>query len=122
MAENECQREMTLDEWCAKLPSFHLVNRQLQELRAALQPSSEGAVAMDVEAWAELHRLRVEFKGPDGFDTWRDAATSERVRRVQAEATITRVRVLAEEWDSHDGLEFFASTASDELRAAIEGS
>lgn len=35
--------------------------------------------------WAEIHRLRHELKGPDNFETWRDAAISERLRRVQAE-------------------------------------
>lgn len=28
------QREMTLEEWCAQLPDFHLVNRQLRELKS----------------------------------------------------------------------------------------
>lgn len=27
-------REMTLDEWCARLPDFHLVNRELRDLKA----------------------------------------------------------------------------------------
>jgi len=29
---NNTQREMTLEEWCSKLPDFHLVNKQLKEL------------------------------------------------------------------------------------------
>lgn len=36
--------------------------------------------------WAEIHRLRAAVQGPDGFDTWQQAATAERVRRVKAEA------------------------------------
>lgn len=29
----ETQREMTLDEWCARLPDSHLVNKQLDQLK-----------------------------------------------------------------------------------------
>jgi len=29
---SETKREMTLEEWCAKLPEHHLVNKQLKEL------------------------------------------------------------------------------------------
>lgn len=37
-----------------------------------------------VALWAEIHRLRAELKGPDGFETWKDAAVSERLARVKA--------------------------------------
>ena len=30
-------RELTLAEWCAKLPSFHLVNEELRELREQVE-------------------------------------------------------------------------------------
>jgi hypothetical protein len=43
---------------------------------------------MDAEAWAELHTLRLAIKGPDGFATWQDAATDERIRRVKAERAL----------------------------------
>lgn len=36
--------------------------------------------------WAEIHRLRVAVQGPDGYATWQDAATAERVRRVRLRA------------------------------------
>lgn len=35
--------------------------------------------------WAEIIRLREALKGPDGYATWQEAATAERVRRVKAE-------------------------------------
>lgn len=35
--------------------------------------------------WAEIHRLRAALQGPDGYATWQEAATAERVRRVKAE-------------------------------------
>lgn len=38
--------------------------------------------------WAEIIRLRAAVQGPDGYATWQDAATAERVRRVNAEARI----------------------------------
>jgi len=34
-------REMTLEEWCNKLPEFHLVNKQLRELKAPLIAQTE---------------------------------------------------------------------------------
>ena len=30
-------RELTLAEWCAKLPSFHIVNEELRELREQVE-------------------------------------------------------------------------------------
>jgi hypothetical protein len=57
-------------------------------LRAMIKPESPPAEPMDAETWAELHRLRHEFKGPDGFATWKDAAIDERVKRVQAECAL----------------------------------
>ena len=38
--------------------------------------------------WAEIHRLRAAVQGPQGYATWQEAATAERVRRVKAEARI----------------------------------
>ena len=34
-------RELTLAEWCAKLPSFHLVNEELRELREQVEKLTE---------------------------------------------------------------------------------
>jgi hypothetical protein len=39
-----------------------------------------------VRLWAEIHKLRAEAKGPDGFETWQDAAIHERLRATKAEA------------------------------------
>jgi hypothetical protein len=47
-----------------------------------LEPNESDAVTL----WAEIHRLRAAVKGPEGYDSWQDAATAERVRRVRAEA------------------------------------
>ncbi|GEM_PF-5536378 len=41
--------------------------------------------------YAELYRLRAELKGPDGFDTWKDAAIAERKNRVELEKQAQRV-------------------------------
>lgn len=45
--------------------------------------------AMDADDWAELHRLRAEAKGPDGYATWKEAALAERNRRVEAERQLS---------------------------------
>jgi hypothetical protein len=59
-------------------------------LAAAPAPVAQGDEAKWTKAdlWAEIHRLRSEAAGPDGFATWKDAAVAERVRRVRAEAIV----------------------------------
>lgn len=42
--------------------------------------------------WAEIHRLRAAVQGPDGFKTWQEAATAERVRRVAVEKQLKELR------------------------------
>jgi hypothetical protein len=49
-----------------------------------LDPNEEDAGVL----WAEIHRLRAAVQGPEGYDSWQDAATAERVRRVRAEAAL----------------------------------
>lgn len=56
-----------------------------------LHPDETDAVAL----WAEIIRLRAAVKGPDGFATWQDAATSERVRRVKAEQALAAEKEAA---------------------------
>lgn len=58
----------------------------------SLHPDEQDAVTL----WAEIHRLRCAAQGPDGFATWQDAATSERIRRVQADAELARLRAECE--------------------------
>ena len=40
--------------------------------------------------WAEIWRLRAAVQGPAGYATWQDAATAERVRRVEAQVKAER--------------------------------
>lgn len=35
--------------------------------------------------WAEIHRLRADAQGPQGYRTWKEAATVERALRIKAE-------------------------------------
>ena len=35
--------------------------------------------------WAEIHTLRAAVAGPQGYASWQDAATDERLRRMDAE-------------------------------------
>lgn len=49
-----------------------------------LHPDEDNAVTL----WAEIHRLRAALKGPDGYETWQEAATAERIRRVKAEKAL----------------------------------
>ena len=45
-----------------------------------------------VRLWAEIHRLRADLQGPDGYATWKEAATAERVRRVRAENAVSSLQ------------------------------
>lgn len=55
-----------------------------------LDPNEQDAVTL----WAEIWRLRTALQGPDGYATWQDAATAERVRRVKAEAAVAEVNAF----------------------------
>lgn len=64
-----------------------------------------------VTLWAEIHRLRAAVQGPDGFETWQEAATAERVRRVAAEKELSEFKAKFDnaekagriEWEYRDG-------------------
>ncbi len=43
------------------------------------------------ELWAECYTLRCEIKGPDGFETWKDAAVHERREMVKVKAEAKRL-------------------------------
>lgn len=45
--------------------------------------------------WAEIWRLRSMIKGPEGFETWRDAAMDEKIKRAQAETDLAKARETA---------------------------
>lgn len=51
----------------------------------------------EVDMWAEIYRLRAAVKGPEGYDSWQDAATAERIRRVKAEAAQPKREPLTDE-------------------------
>lgn len=51
-------------------------------------------VSVPDEIYAELYQLREEVKGPDGFNTWRDAATAEKVLCLSIERDALRYRFL----------------------------
>jgi hypothetical protein len=42
--------------------------------------------------WAEIWKLRNEAQGPSGFETWRDAAIEEKIRRVAAEHELNELK------------------------------
>ncbi|EHT1484502.1 hypothetical protein KXE51_003482 [Salmonella enterica] len=59
------------------------------------------------EMYAELHRLREEIKGPDGFATWKDAAVEEKKKRIELQ------RVISQFGDDIDYLTAMAAFHSD---------
>jgi hypothetical protein len=59
----------------------------------AAQPAAQEPITVNdestvVDLWAEIWRLREAVKGPQGYATWQDAATDERIRRVKAERAL----------------------------------
>lgn len=61
----------------------------MMALRAELTAERERADRVEadaIEAWRQVHSLKAETSGPDGFATWKDAATNERLNRVNADA------------------------------------
>lgn len=72
-------------------------------------------VTADVEIYAELYRLRAEIKGPDGFDTWKDAAISEKKARIAFEKRIPEIDYLtamgayhSDDWHKMDPITGYA--------------
>lgn len=61
--------------------------------------------------WAHIYHLEMCLKGPDGFESWQDAAVHERVRRVAAEA---RIKVLEGEVERYrQGMANWKATAEE---------
>lgn len=61
----------------------YLENRIAMDCHAQQEP--------DVGVYTELYQLREDIKGPDGFDTWKDAAIAERKARIELEKEFQRV-------------------------------
>jgi hypothetical protein len=76
------------------------------------------ACDLGADEWRELFRLREAVKGPDGYATWQQAATSERVRRVKAERELAahRTEQPNEDTAALDWLEKMAVTVRIPLR------
>lgn len=69
-----------------------------EQVEAVLGPIVDqlrGVDAMDATHWAELHRLREEVKGPDGFATWKDAAVAERLERIRYQRELALITETA---------------------------
>lgn len=80
---------MTFDDWCARMghsKRLFTCSELWSECWALAQAQAQPV--MDAEAWAELHRLRETVKGPNGFATWQEAATSERIKRADLVADL----------------------------------
>jgi hypothetical protein len=72
------------------------------DYQGMLQAEKEGyevrplyAFQLDLTLYTELYLLREEVKGPDGFQTWKDAAIFERGRRVALEGLASEIDYLA---------------------------
>lgn len=59
----------------APIPGEEILRQRLEEMAVP-------------EIYAELYRLREEIKGPDGFETWKDAALEEKKTRIELQRNI----------------------------------
>lgn len=67
------------------------------ELCADLQAQLSQAQANEINLHAEICRLQAAIEGPEGFASWQDAAVSERIKRVVAEARVAELEALQAE-------------------------
>jgi hypothetical protein len=80
------------DDYFESLPNgeHFLYGRAPIEAPAPSKPSTLDPNESDpLVLWAEIARLQAAVKGPDGYASWQDAATAERLRRVEAERRLT---------------------------------
>lgn len=90
----EKKLDQMLDERWANEQGVDAVGILRQIAIELIAPQAEAVPSSDlspdegdpVTLWAEIWRLREAVKGPDGYATWQDAATAERIRRVRAES------------------------------------
>lgn len=52
--------------------------------------------------WAVIHELQAKIKGPGEFETWADAALSEKLRRLEAEKQLKSVNTFVSRGDPTD--------------------
>lgn len=77
-------------------------------LYAAPPSAAQAEAASDIDPneadpgilWSEIIRLRAAIQGPDGFSSWQDAATAERIRRVRAEKELAALSAASKRIDS----------------------
>lgn len=70
----------------------------------------------EVDLWAEIHRLRAAVAGPDGYASWQDAATDERIRRGRVERELRDAQAtIANYRASHDALRDWAQECRDQV-------
>ena len=85
--------KLAVDEEAAKLAA----TREYQSGQAGSEVVLFDRYTEDREAigrkLAEIHRLRAAVQGPDGYASWQEAATAERVRRVAAEKALAAIRI-----------------------------
>lgn len=53
-----------------------------------LDPNEDNAVRL----WAEIWKLRSEARGPGDYETWRDAAVDEKMKRIKAEKELAELK------------------------------
>ena len=118
-------REEAWAEWCALWPSQ-------QAAQAGEYPADTGNPEADriigrlassdpdfddcADAVALIHKLVAEIKGPDGFDTWKDAAIADRAASSVYSRSMNLVRVFWQQHTQADAL----SMSMDELHADAE--
>jgi len=74
-----------------------------------LSPKEENPVIL----WAEIYRLRALLNPPDGFKSWQEAATDERLRRVTAENEINDAKPVMRDYAAKHPLHEYQGVEQD---------
>ena len=98
------EREMSLAEWCAKLPSLHLVNQELSTLNTQLAALAEQNAKMR-EALVDCEQALDEYRGyPITYDSVIEALSlpdlaSPVLNRIRAEGMRMAAEILIDPMD-----------------------
>jgi hypothetical protein len=92
MAARVCSpREQIMSSRYGKRAAAHQV-----AVNAILAPAPLGGINPNesdpLVLWAEIARLRAATWGPHGYSSWQEAATAERIRRVEAERALAEMK------------------------------
>lgn len=90
--------DLTLD-MITKVTETAVENEKLRENNKALKTRLAIVGDSELDLQTKVYELEAQLRGPQGFETWKDAATAERIRRINVEKEL---KTLQKEYDDRD--------------------